>query len=442
MDQNQNTEYIPYPQPQNSYGDWQPPAPPEPSEPPESPEKKKRSKAPLLIAIVAVVLIAGGVLFGWAVVRQMNQPAPAPPVTSNDADDRELLQLAETPDSDRSVSGVEGGMTSVEIHESLRRSNVAVQIHGARGNAVVGEGSGIIIHENAAGTHTYVVTCAHVIERQQRVTIELYDGQSFPADVVGYDVRTDIGLLRVQAAGLHAATFGDSTQLRVGEPVYAIGNPGGIQFMGSFTQGIVSAIDRPIRNRHTMITIQHTAPISPGNSGGALVNSLGQVIGINSQKIVDLHFEGMGFAIPSATVQEVVNTLIATGHGPNRARLGINFIPATQTSPGSFVVRANNLPSGSLIIASIDPASGFVGTDVEPNDIITHVNDLPITRPEVLLEIVETGTVGQELNLRIVRVNQTDFSIETFNVTVPLVEDQGSAVQEEEPTSRPWFEDF
>jgi len=428
----ENNEFIPYPQPQNSYQ----------LQPLEEPEKKKkRGITPLIVVIVTLVLLLGGIALGWAVTRQVRSGDAPPPGTAIGDDSR--LELAPTPDTDRSVAAMEGGMTSVEIYQHLRRSNVAVQIHGARGNAVVGEGSGIIIHENSAGTHTYVVTCAHVIVGQRRVSVELYNGESFTADVVGYDNRTDVGLLRIQATGLHGATFGDSAQLRVGEPVYAIGNPGGIQFMGSFTQGIVSAIDRPIRARHTMITIQHTAPISPGNSGGALVNALGQVIGINSQKIVDLHFEGMGFAVPSVTVQEVVNDLIAQGRVADRARLGIQFIVATQTSPGSFVVRANNLPSGSLIIASIDPASGFADTDVQVDDIITHVNDMPITRPEVLLEIVENGTVGEELALRIVRVDSNDFSIETFDVTVRLIEDTGSVLEEEtEPPSRPWHEIF
>jgi len=416
-----------------------------PYQPPPQAAKKKRSAYKMIIAVcVAISLFFGGALVAMLGLRFMHNTSESgsmisPPAVTGDS----RMELAATPDSDRSVARIEGGMTSVEIHEKLRNANVAVQIYGGRSNALVGEGSGVIIHEDSTGTYTYVVTCAHVISdmsRDQSVSIELENGDSFDAVVVGFDSRTDVGLLRIRASGLQGATFGDSTTLQVGEPVYAIGNPGGISFKGSFTSGIVSAIDRPITSRHTMITIQHTAPISPGNSGGALVNALGQVIGINSQKIVSLQYEGMGFAIPSAVVQEVVNNLIAMGYVPNRPKLGIQYIAATRPQAGSFVVRANNLPSGSLIIARIDDDSSFAGTEVRPNDIITHVNGEPMNKPDVLLQIIESGSVGLELTLTIARVNHSNLTVEnSFDVTVQLVEDKGSSAPAEE--TRPWYED-
>ncbi|MCL2531859.1 MAG: trypsin-like peptidase domain-containing protein [Oscillospiraceae bacterium] len=438
MDNNNNFSGYGYDDAQNAAL----PAPVLPDLTPQTPPKRNASV--VVVSLLCVLLVVVGGTAGFFGIRYFAGQTQTPPVVTQPGggSDSPHMQLAVTPDGDRSAPAVEGGMTPVEIAESLKRSNVAVQIHGTRGNNIIGEGSGIIIHENTAGTHTYVVTAAHVIEgTNRRVSIELYNGESFYAEIIGYDARTDVGLLRIPAAGLHAATFGDSDALRVGEPVFAVGNPGGIQFMGSFTQGIVSAIDRPIRNRHTMITIQHTAPISPGNSGGALVNALGQVIGINSQKIVDLYFEGMGFAVPSSTVQEVVNNLIEMGRVPNRPKLGIQFIVATQTAPGAFVVRANNLPSGSIIIAAIDDDSDFTNTQVQPEDIITHVNGNPINRPEVLLEVIETGSVGQALELTIARVNRENFNVtDTFEVTVRLVEDRSVFESEPEPT-RPWFWD-
>ena len=424
--------YQPYPQAQPYQQQWQPQPPP--------PKKKELSKA--AIALIAAVVLVVGIFGGMGTARLLRGanenrllPPNPPPVTNDDS----RMELAQTPDADRSVAAVEGGLTPVEIHEKLRDTNVAVQIHGRQRDAVISEGSGIIIHENAAGTHTYIVTCAHVIAGRQHVSIELYCGESFVAAIVGYDVRTDVGLLQIEATGLPSATFGDSSQLRVGEPVYAIGNPGGISFMASFTSGVVSAIDRAITVRHTMETIQHTAPISPGNSGGALVNAMGQVIGINSQKIADIQFEGMGFAVPSTTVQEVVNHLIAQGFVPNRPKLGIRYLIATTTPPGNFVVRSNNLPSSSMIIAQIDDDSDFLDTDVRVNDIITHVNGNPITRPEVLLRVIENGEVGQQLTLSIARVGN-DFAITTFDVRVRLVEDR-SVFEPEEETTLPWFQE-
>ncbi|MDR2753074.1 MAG: S1C family serine protease, partial [Oscillospiraceae bacterium] len=255
--------------------------------------------------------------------------------------------------------------------------------------------------------------------------------------IVGFDSRTDVGLLRVKATGLEGAEFGDSDMLKVGEPIYAIGNPGGVEFKGSFTNGMVSAIDRAITSKYKMKTIQHTAAINPGNSGGALVNTLGQVVGVNSQKIVDTEYEGMGFAIPSKTVQEVVNNLIAKGYVPNRPKLGIQYLPATQTQAGNWVVRSNSLPSGSLIIAKIDEGSDIQGTQVRTNDIITHVNGNPLNKPDVLLQAVENGKVGDELKLTIARVN-SNYTVESFNVSVKLMEDKGTVT---EPETQPWFYD-
>ena len=446
MDENNNSGYDWQNSPPPQTNEWsapqyQPYPPPQPRHSPQWEPPPKKNAAPWVLGIIGFVLVVGVAFLSVTLVRSVRAPGEGNNATSPAIVDDSRLELDYTPDADRSVASLdhEDALTPVEIHERLFRTNVAVQIHGARRDAVVGEGSGIIIHENSAGTHTYIVTCAHVIAGRQRVSVELYCGESFVAAIVGYDVRTDVGLLQIEATGLPSATFGDSSAIRVGEPVYAIGNPGGIHFMASFTSGVVSAIDRTITARHTMVTIQHTAPISPGNSGGALVNAMGQVIGINSQKIVDIQFEGMGFAVPSRTVQEVVNHLIATGFVPNRPKLGIQYLLATQTPPGNFVVRSNNLPSGSMIIARIDDDSDFIDTDVRVNDIITHVNGNAITRPEVLLQVIESGTVGQELTLSIARVGN-DFAITTFDVRVRLVEDR-SVFEPEEESTLPWFEE-
>ncbi|MDR3314641.1 MAG: trypsin-like peptidase domain-containing protein, partial [Oscillospiraceae bacterium] len=253
------------------------------------------------------------------------------------------------------------------------------------------------------------------------------------------DTRTDIGLLRITKTGLQTAEFGDSSALRVGDTVYAIGNPGGTEFKGSFTEGMVSAIDRPITSTYKQLSIQHTAAINPGNSGGMLVNAAGQVIGINSQKIVDTQYEGMGFAIPSKLVKEVVDDLVKYNRVPNRPKLGIQYLPATQTQLGYEVVRFRNLPSGSLIIAKIDSDSGFNGSDVQKNDIITHVNGQPLTKADLLPSLIENSSVGDTIKLTIVRVSRS-YEVTEFDVTVKLVEDKGAA--EEATTEAPNLDFF
>jgi len=396
----------------------------------------------VVFSVFAVLAVAVGVLVGVGIYRGSNPAAPTEPNSSQQGGapgDDSRLEFAETPAGANAPAPGEA-LTPVQIHDKLKNSNVAVQLYSGRStDKVVGEGSGILLHEDSTKAYTYVLTCAHVINGQERISVQLADGASFDATVVGLDNRTDVGLLRIKKTGLKAAEFGDSDKLQVGESVYAIGNPGGIEFMGSFTNGIVSAIERPIKSRYRMQTIQHTAPINPGNSGGALVNAFGQVIGVNSQKIVDMQYEGMGFAVPSKVVQEVVNNLIAKGYVPNRPKLGIQYIAASETQRGYYVVRINNLPSGSLIIAKIDEDSDITGTDIRANDIITHVNGQALNKADVLLTAVEKGKVGEELKLTIARVNQ-NYSIDTFDVSVKLVEDKGPATPAEEET-RPWYYD-
>ena len=407
------------------------------------PPARKKTGLYIFLVLLVVAAFAGIGIIGGAVFRYAQDGRPAvvdseKPTKAN-ADDSKL-DIAATPDGDSSVAAVAGGLTPVQIHQKLKNANVAVQLYSSSrgGESVVGEGSGIIIHEDSTKTYTYVVTCAHVISDSASVSIELEDGTRYDAEIVGSDSRTDVGLLRVKKTGLEGAEFGNSEQLKVGEPVYAIGNPGGIEYKGSFTSGMVSAMERPIESNYTMLSIQHTAAINPGNSGGALVNAHGQVIGINSQKIVDTHYEGMGFAIPSKIVKEVVDNLIAKGYVPNRPKLGIRYLAASTNRTGYFVLRANNLPSGSLIIATIDPDSVLAGTEVQPNDIITHVNGKPLNKTELLPETVEKSKVGDTLTLTIARVNPQDYTVTSFDVDVELVEDKGT---KQEPETQPWYYD-
>ena len=170
------------------------------------------------------------------------------------------------------------------------------------------------------------------------------------------------------------AEFGNSDSLRVGGNVYAIGNPGGSALFGTFTDGRVSAIGRNITSSigYDMVCIQHNAAISPGNSGGALVNEYGQVIGINSSKIAATEFEGISFAIPITQAKDVINELMEHGYVSGRPRLGISYVENDSSEIDriySMAVQMKGLPSGSLVIYSIDEASDLANTKVKPGDI-------------------------------------------------------------------------
>ncbi len=322
---------------------------------------------------------------------------------------------------------------SIYVADKVRPSVVGVMTYVE--GKVADEGSGVLMSEKDGWT--YIVTCAHVIN-SDNVTygILLLDGRQFEAQLVAYDNRTDIGVVKVEATGLPIAEFGDSTSLRIGEPVYAIGNPGGSEYFGSITNGIVSAIDRSVTSTYTMTCIQHNAAINPGNSGGALVNSAGQVIGINSSKIASTEYEGMGFAVPTSIASPIVDALIEHGYVPNRPKLGIEYAPVSSYQLYSLVVSIKGLPQGSLVIAGISEDSSLAGTDAQVGDLIIAVNGKNMDNSSVLLDLIETGSVGDTLTLTLCRIESRTYKTSTFDVVIKLVEDKPSETQQTAPTTQ------
>ncbi len=182
-------------------------------------------------------------------------------------------------------------------------------------------GSGLIMSQDG-----YVVTNHHVIENSQGLTVFLPDGRALPAKVVGFDEATDLAVIKIEASGLSAATLGDSDDLRPGELAVAIGNPLGVEFSRTVTAGVVSGLNRVLSDgENSMRLIQTDAVISPGNSGGPLVNARGEVIGLTSVKIAQEAVEGMGFAIPSNQVKRITGEIISTGR-VRRAQVGVRLL--------------------------------------------------------------------------------------------------------------------
>ena len=327
------------------------------------------------------------------------------------------------------------------MYRKVKNSSVGILVYS--GSSLASEGSGVIFTEDTDGKYTYIITCAHVIsDSGVSIMVQLADEKEYKAQLVGYDTVTDIGVLRIEATGLQKAEIGDSSVLSVGETVYAIGNPGGVEFANSFTNGMVSAIDRPVsssKTGYTMECIQHTAAINPGNSGGALVNEYGQLIGINSMKIVSDEYEGMGFAVPSSVFVKVVNEIIANGYVTNRPKLGITYIPASSQQTYAMYAAIKGLPAGTIIIYSISDDSSFKDTKAQKGDMIIAVNGKSLDSTSTLSEIVEKSNVGDKLTLTLVRLNvQDNYSAEQFDVTVTLVENRGDtyASGEEDTTAQ------
>lgn len=399
-------------------------------------KKKSKGFKGFVIALVAVVVCVAIVLGVYPLVKRSSSK-------TTESGDSTQLTLSETPTA-KNTSNVP---SSEDIAAKAEKFNVGIKLYGqsqsifssSSKNSLVGEGSGIIMGEDSSKKYTYIVTCAHVISEVKTsgytMTVTDYEGNNYDGILVGYDSKTDVGVIKIQKTGLTAAEFGDSSTLKKGQTVYAIGNPGGSEFFGSFTKGMVSAIDRPISSEsgYEMKCIQHTTPINSGNSGGALMNEFGQVIGINSSKIVSTGYEGMAFAIPISDAKEIIDDIIANGYVTDRPKLGISYAAAEKYQQYAMVVKLKDLPSGSLVIASINSDSSLANSKVKVGDLIIGVNGEKLDTADVLLDKIENGKVGDKLKLEICRIN-SDYSVDTFTVEATLVEDTGTSSETETTT--------
>lgn len=393
----------------------------------EATETKKKNKTLFIsIGVIVVALMVAALVWLGSGERGTNSGTESDSSGSTES----ALVIGESKTYNETNS--DGTLTGVEIAEKVSPSVVAVVI--TQNGSTYGEGSGVVMSTDTDKNVTYVVTCAHLLSSSgTEVSVQTEDGTSYAATVVGYDTRTDVGLISIEGTdALTPAEFGDSAALQVGEPVYAIGNPGGTQFYGSFTAGVVSAIDRLTSSSdsgYTSVVIQHDAAINPGNSGGALVNSYGQVVGINSSKIADTDYEGMGFAIPTSVVQDVVDDLISSGYVQDRAKLGISYVSAGSYSTYSMIVQMNDLPSGSIVVAEIDEDGALYGTDAQEGDLIIAANGKDLETSSVLLDQLDDASPGDTMELTMARVN-SDYSVNTYTITVTLAEDKGNTTTE------------
>ena len=413
------------------------------------PEQKKKSKGfkGFMIAVAAVVLCVGILLAAYPGLSDNGNTS-----TPTKGDDTSL-NINSAP----SINSASDSLSTIQIAANAEKINVGILIYGKvqsflsnSSNSLVGEGSGIIMSEDKSGKYTYILTCAHVISDAGKdgytITVQDADGNTYDGIMVGYDVKTDLGVIKIAKTGLPKAEFGDSSQLRKGQKVYAIGNPGGMEFFGSFTDGMVSSIDRPISSEsgYEMNCIQHTTPINSGNSGGALLNEFGQVIGINSSKIVSTGYEGMAFAIPISDAKPIIDDIIANGYVTNRPKLGISYSSAMEFQQFAMIIKYENLPSGSLIIREISPDSSLKNSEAEVYDLIIAVNGEKLDTADVLLDKIENGNVGDKLTLTLCRIVDDNYNIKEFTVTATLVEDTGAGneAQQEQQTQNYWEQYF
>jgi len=259
-----------------------------------------------------------------------------------------------------------------------------------------GSGSGIIISQNG-----YVVTNNHVIEGAKKIVIYLSSGETKEATVVGTDSRTDLAVLKMESGQYPHAKLGESSELEVGELCVAIGNPLGMEFAGSVTVGYISALNRTVEtNGKTFNLIQTDAAINAGNSGGALVNTKGEVIGINTLKISSTGVEGLGFAIPVDEAKPVFDDLINYGYVKGRPVIGI-----IGRDLSADMARYYNYPEG-VFVEQTQEGSGAAKAGIKRGDIITKADGTRIKSIEELNKIRDKKKAGQTIKLELDRSGQ------------------------------------
>lgn len=268
-----------------------------------------------------------------------------------------------------------------------------------------GYGSGIVISEEG-----YIVTNSHVVSNADEIIVILKGGKEVKAKLVGNDPVTDVAVIKIDESGLVVAGLGDSDLVRQGELAIAIGNPLGHTLAGTVTVGVISAVDREIRyGQHTYTMLQTDAAINPGNSGGALVDSKGQIIGMNTMKT---YAEGLGFAIPTNVFMPIVKELIEKG-GIERPGIGVMISEISEELQEEY-----GFPKG-VMIEMINPGGSAEKAGLLPKDIIVGVQDVEITTIDELKKEISKYKVGEIVKFQIWRDNLT------FNVPLKLQQLEG-----------------
>lgn len=383
---------------------------------PQPPKKKGNGLLTALAIICALAVVASVVFLGLGLVTKGTGAPTASNTVNSDSEvinnNAPTLEITDWDDND-------GGLSNKEIVNRNYNATVVITTYIENGSYNFGESalseaggaSGIIMSEDG-----YIITNWHCVINEDtgaafdRVDVTTYDGKIYEdAKVIGADESTDLAVIKIEATGLTAAQFGDSSTLAVGDRVVALGNAAGLSWTATF--GYVSSLARDVYDDtgYAIKCLQVDAAINPGNSGGPLLNNQGLVIGINSAKIAATGYEGLGFSIPISEAKAVLDALLKYGYVKGRVALGIM---GQTVSSGMY---------NGFLITSIEKGSCFEGTDAAEGDLIVAVNGAEVTDYGTLRSELAKYKVGDQVTVKLLRSNRNG-RVTSLTVTVTLKE--------------------
>ena len=387
---------------------------------PPSPKKKNGITGKLIAIALCCALLGGifGAALTWLVGGTARQLA-AGTTTALQGQRPSMVLEVESIDTSKVMTPAEVYATNVGSTVGITTS-VTTNFWGYQTTSAA-SGSGFILTEDG-----YILTNHHVIENSNSISVAMYDGTSYDAELIGYDESNDIAVLKIDATGLTPVILGDSDNLNVGDSVIAIGNPLG-ELTFSLTQGVISAKDRQVTmsTGATMNLLQTDCSINSGNSGGALFNLYGEVIGVTNAKYSnngsssEASIENIGFAIPMNRVRSIVESIIEKGYFA-KPYIGVSVTDVSQET------QSYGLPQGAAVKA-ITEDSPAMEAGLQVNDIITSVNGSEITGSSDLVAIVGKAATGDKLVMQVFRQGVT------VEITITVGEQIQSATQNTQP---------
>ena len=378
--------------------------------PPTPKKREKKNRLGFRVCALALVFaLLGGALGAGGVIWYESSRGQTGTASKNETAMLQGIRESSVLNTVTVDSGKE--MTAAEVYAANVNSTVGITTsittnYWGFQTTSAAAGSGFILTEDG-----YILTNYHVVENSNSITVAMYNGDTYDATLIGYDESNDVAVLKVDAEGLSPVVLGDSDTLNVGDSVVAIGNPLGEQLRWTMTNGIISAINRDmVYNGHSMTLLLTKAAINEGNSVGPLINMYGQVIGITNMKALSTGVEGIGFAIPTASIRPIVNALLADGRVSGRVSIGIT-VGAVSSAASEYY----DLPDG-LYISAVAEGSDAEKQGIQSGDMLLAVNGQAVTTTYDVSAAKDGLKVGDTVTLTIYRDGKT------FDVDVKLVD--------------------